>query len=231
MPARSKILIVDDHALLRDGMRTLLSAEEDVEVIGEADNGKDAIQMACSLRPKLVLMDLSLPGINGLDAIAEIKRRAPDIKILAVTMHKTDEYIQEALRLGASGYLIKESNQSDLMTAIRSVLSGKLYLSPEISERVVISFFSGGMKNTSPWEKLTTREREVLKLVAEGNSNKHIALYLSLSIKTVEKHRASLRHKLGLKNTSMLTAYAIERGMVSQNSTTPGGSADRSHSQ
>jgi len=231
MPAKNTILIVDDHALLRDGMRTLLTVEDDMEVIGEADNGKDAIQMACSLRPKLVLMDLSLPGINGLDAIAEIKRRAPNIKILAVTMHKTDEYIQEALRVGASGYLIKESNQTDLMSAIRTVLSGKVYLSPEISERVVISFFSGGMRNTSPWEKLTTREREVLKLVAEGNSNKHIALYLSLSVKTIEKHRASLRHKLGLKNTSMLTAYAIERGMVSQGQTGPASSSERSNSQ
>src|SRR5664279_5975111 len=123
MPARNTILIVDDHALLRDGVRTLLSVEDDMEVIGEADNGKDAIQLACSLRPKLVLMDLSLPGINGLDAIAEIKRRAPEIRILAVTMHKTDEYIQEALRVGASGYLIKESNQADLLTAIRTVLS------------------------------------------------------------------------------------------------------------
>ena len=222
MAARNTILIVDDHALLRDGMRTLLSVEDDMEVIGEADNGKDAIQLACSLRPKLVLMDLSLPGINGLDAIAEIKRRAPEIRILAVTMHKTDEYIQEALRVGASGYLIKESNQADLLTAIRTVLSGKVYLSPEISERVVISFFSGGMRNATPWEKLTTREREVLKLVAEGNSNKHIALYLSLSIKTIEKHRASLRHKLGLRNTSMLTAYAIERGIVTQRSSGTG---------
>lgn len=218
MSAKNTILLVDDHALLRDGMRALIADEEDMEIIGEADNGKDAIQMACSLHPNLVLMDLSLPGINGLEATAEIKRRAPAIKILVVTMHKTDEYIQQALRFGASGYLIKESRQADLLAAIRTVFSGKIYLSPDISERVVVSFFAGGMKNTSPWDKLTTREREVLKLVAEGNSNKLIAVYLSLSVKTVEKHRASLRHKLGLRNTSMLTAYAIERGIVTQRS-------------
>ena len=216
MSATYTILIAEDHALLRDGMRALLAAEADIEVIAETDNGKDAVRLACSLHPKLVLMDLSLPGINGLDAIAEIKRRAPDIKILVVTMHKTDEYIQGALRVGASGYLLKESTHAELLTAIRTLSGGKVYLSPDISERVVSSILSGGMKGGSAWDKLTTREREVLKLVAEGNSNKYIAVYLCLSIKTVEKHRASLRHKLGLRNASMLTAYAIEKGIVTQ---------------
>ena len=222
MSARNTILIAEDHGLLRDGLRALLADEADMEVVAETDNGMEAVRLACSLRPTLVLMDLSMPGINGLDAIAEIKRRAPEIKILVVTMHKTDEYIQGALRVGASGYLLKESSHAELRMAIRMLVSGKVYLSPDISERVVSSFFAGGMKCASSWDKLTIREREVLKLVAEGNSNKHIAVYLCLSIKTVEKHRASLMHKLGLRNASMLTAYAIEKGIVTQSPSSSG---------
>jgi len=222
MSAQNTIVIAEDHALLRDGMRALLSAEADMEVIGETDNGRDAIRLVCSLRPKLVLMDLALPGIHGLDAIAEIKRRVPDIKILVVTIHKTDEYVQTALRVGASGYLTKESSYAELLTAIRALLVGKVYLSPDISERVVSNYFSGGTTSASARDKLSMREREVLKLIAEGNSNKHIAAYLSLSVKTIEKHRASLRHKLGLRNASTLTAYAIEKGIVAQYSSQKG---------
>jgi DNA-binding NarL/FixJ family response regulator len=216
MSDRITIVIAEDHALLRDGVRTLLSQEPDIEIIGETDNGKDAIRIACALHPRLVLMDLSLPGIHGLDAIAEIKRRMPDIKILVVTMHKTDEHINDALRVGASGYFGKDSNYLELLAAIRAVLLGKIYLSPDISERVVSNYFSGETKSASNRDKLSIRENEVLKLIAEGNSNKHMASYLGLSIKTVEKHRASLRHKLGLRNASMLTAYAIEKGIVTQ---------------
>jgi len=217
MPPQNTLIIADDHALLRDGIRALLSKEADLEIIGEADNGRDAIRLACALHPKLVLMDLSLPGIHGLDAIAEIRRRIPDTKILVVTIHKTDEYIQHALRVGASGYLAKESSHVELLAAIRAVLVGKVYLSPDISERVVSNYFSGDT-SASTRDRLSVREREVLKLIAEGNSNKHMAAHLSLSVKTVEKHRASLRHKLGLGNASMLTAYAIEKGIVTQSS-------------
>lgn len=217
MSAKSTILIAEDHALLRAGMRALLSTEPDIEVIGEVDNGKEAVRLACSLSPTLILMDLNMPGSNGLEAIAEIKKRAPEIRILVITMHKTDEYIQEALRTGASGYILKESGHDELRTAIRTVLSGKVYLSPDVSERVVSGFLAGGNKPApaaSAWDTLTVREREVLKLVAEGHGNKHIADYLCLSIKTVEKHRSSLMRKLGLRNASMLTAYAIEKGIV-----------------
>jgi DNA-binding NarL/FixJ family response regulator len=218
MNVKSTILIAEDHALLRAGMRALLSTEPGVEIIGEVDNGRDAVRLACTLNPTLILMDLSMPGTNGLEAIAEIKKRAPDIRILVVTMHKTDEYIQEALRTGASGYILKESSHDELRTAIRTVLAGKVYLSPDVSERVVSGFLSGGNNKpvaaASAWDTLTIREREVLKLVAEGHGNKHIADYLCLSIKTVEKHRSSLMRKLGLRNASMLTAYAIEKGIV-----------------
>jgi DNA-binding NarL/FixJ family response regulator len=217
MSIKYTIVIAEDHAMLRAGIRALLAVDGDIEVVGEADNGKDAVRLACSLTPTLVLMDLNMPGSNGLEAIAEIKRRAPEVKILVITMHKVDEYIQEALRNGASGYILKESGHDELRTAIRTVLGGKVYLSPEISERVVNAFLAGGNRPAAPvtaWDTLTTREREILKLVAEGHGNKRIADYLCLSVKTVEKHRSSLMHKLGLHNAAMLTAYAIEKGVV-----------------
>lgn len=217
MAIKYTIVLAEDHAMLRAGIRALLAADSDIEVVGEADNGKDAVRLACSLAPTLVLMDLNMPGSNGLEAIAEIKRRAPEVKILVITMHKVDEYIQEALRNGASGYILKESGHDELRTAIRTVLSGKVYLSPEISERVVNAFLAGNNRPAAPvtaWDTLTTREREILKLVAEGHGNKRIADYLCLSVKTVEKHRSSLMHKLGLHNAAMLTAYAIEKGVV-----------------
>lgn len=222
MNAANTILIADDHALLRDGLRALLSVEQGLSVIAETDNGRDAIALACSLQPNIVLMDLSMPGIGGIDAIAEIKRRRPNVRILVVTMHTTDEFIQGALRAGATGYLLKTSGYAELLTAMRTLLSGKVYLDPAIANRVFISFFSGGAKPASAWETLTVREREILKLVAEGNSNKHIATYLCRSVKTVEKHRASLMHKLGLRNASMLTAYAIDRGIVSKSASCAG---------
>lgn len=214
------ILIAEDYALIRAGIRSLLTAEPDLEVVAEVDNGKDAVRQAVALNPSLVLMDLSMPGSNGMEAIGEIKRRNPDIRILVLTMHKTDEYIQEALRMGASGYILKESSYNELITGVRTVLSGKIYLSPDVSERVVNSFIMSPPSATpsnnagSTWNTLTVREREVIKLVAEGSSNKEIADYLCLSIKTVEKHRSSLMRKLNLRNSAMLIAYAIEKGIV-----------------
>jgi DNA-binding NarL/FixJ family response regulator len=221
--SKHTILIAEDYALIRAGIRSLLSAEPDLEVIGEVDNGKDAVRQAVALKPSLVLMDLSMPGSNGMEAIGEIRRRNPEVRILVVTMHKTDEYIQEALRMGASGYILKESSYNELITGVRTVLAGKVFLSPEVSERVVNSFILSPptpaqtlsyANRGGAWNSLTIREREVLKLVAEGSSNKEIAEYLSLSIKTIEKHRSSLMRKLNLRNSAMLIAYAIEKGIV-----------------
>jgi len=217
MSNKKKILIAEDHTLLRTGLRIMLSQEPDLEVVGEADNGKDAILAVGRLHPDLVLMDLTMPGTNGMDAIAEIKKRFPDTRILVLTIHKTEEYIQEALRAGAEGYVLKDSSQDELRSAIRSVLSGRSYLSRDVSDTVIHGYLSVGKPTTSAstaWERLTQREREVLKLVAEGHGNKHIANYLSLSVKTVEKHRSNLMRKLGLHNAASLTAYAIERGLV-----------------
>ncbi len=217
MSNKKKILIAEDHTLLRTGLRIMLSQEPDLEVVGEADNGKDAILAVGRLHPDLVLMDLTMPGTNGMDAIAEIKKRFPETRILVLTIHRTEEYIQEALRAGAEGYVLKDSSQDELRSAIRSVLSGRSYLSPDVSDTVIHGYLSVGKPTTgasTAWERLTQREREVLKLVAEGHGNKHIANYLSLSVKTVEKHRSNLMRKLGLHNAASLTAYAIERGLV-----------------
>lgn len=216
---KKRVLIAEDHALFRAGLRAMLNAEADLEIVGEVQDGKDAVRMAVSLTPDLILMDLNMPGSNGLNAIAEIRKRVAEIRILVITMHKTDEYIQEALRNGASGYILKESGPDELLMAIRTVLGGKVYLSPDVSERVVSGLLNGAPRDsteaTTPLDTLTVREREVLKLVAEGHGNKHIANYLNLSVKTVEKHRSSLMHKLNLRNAAMLTAFAISNRIIS----------------
>ena len=211
-----RIFIVEDHTLLRAGLRALLSQDPDVEIVGEADNGRDAIRAIGSLAPHLVLMDLSMPGMNGIEAIQDIKRRNPKTRVLVLTIHKTDEYIHESLRAGADGYILKDATHDELRVAIRSVLNGKTYLSPDISDKVIHGYLGTGKGDSisSTWDTLTHREREVLKLVAEGHPNKYIADYLCLSIKTVEKHRSNLMKKLDLHNASTLTSYAIEKGLV-----------------
>jgi DNA-binding NarL/FixJ family response regulator len=217
MTFKHSVLIAEDHALLRAGMCALLASEPNLEVVADVGTGEEAVRFACSLNPDVVLMDLNMPGRGGLHAIAEICRRAPATKILVITMHKTDEYIQEALRSGASGYILKESGHDELRTAIRTVLGGRTYLSPEVSARMVSNLISGGShtaSTTTAKESLTSREREVLKLVAEGFGNKQVANHLSRSIKTVEKHRANLMRKLNLRNVAMLTAYAIRNEIV-----------------
>jgi len=216
MNNKYRILIADDHALVRAGFRALLSLDKDLEIVGEVGNGRDAIQAVGKLSPHLMLTDLSMPGMNGMEAIRDIKRRYPETRVLVVTLHKNDEYIHESLRAGADGYLLKDATHDELLVAIHSVLNGKTYLSPDISAKVINAYLGngGGETVSSPWDTLTHREREVLKLVAEGRPNKYIAEYYSLSVKTVEKHRSNLMKKLDLHNAPMLTAYAIERGLV-----------------
>lgn len=216
MNEKKRVLIVEDHTLLRAGLHALLSQDKEIEIVGEADNGRDAIQLIGSLSPHLVLTDLSMPGMNGIEAIVDIKRRYPKVHVLVLTVHKTDEYIHESLRAGADGYILKDASHDELRIAIRSVLNGKTYLSPDISAKVINGYLGTDNANTpsSPWDTLTHREREVLKLVAEGHPNKFIADYFCLSIKTVEKHRSNLMKKLDLHNASTLTAYAIERGLI-----------------
>ncbi|MBZ0097305.1 MAG: response regulator transcription factor [Sulfuricella sp.] len=216
MSEKRRILIVEDHTLLRAGLRALLLQDPNIEIVGEANNGRDAVQAVGLLAPHLVLMDLSMPGMNGIEAIMDIKRRYPGTRVLVLTIHKTDEYIHESLRAGADGYILKDATHDELRIAVRSVLNGKTYLSPDISSKVVNGYLGTGNApvGVNPWDTLTHREREVLKLVAEGHPNKYIADYYCLSVKTVEKHRSNLMKKLDLHNAAMLTAYAIEKGLI-----------------
>lgn len=217
MNQKQRILLVEDHTLLRQGLRALLSSDPNLEVVGEAENGKDAIRLAGSLSPDLIVMDLSMPGINGAESIIEIKKRYPEIKVMVLTVHNAEEYVREALHAGADGYVLKHATFEELILAIKSILNGKTYLSPDIAEKVVNGYLGGGrgINPVSTWDSLTLREREVLKLIAEGHGNKHIANYLCVSVKTVEKHRSNLMHKLDLHNAAMLTVFAIEMGMIS----------------
>ena len=223
MVTKGRILLVEDHTILRAGLLALLSKEPDFEIVGETDNARDAMHCIAALKPNIVITDISMPGINGIEAIREIKRRYPEMRVLVLTIHKTDEYIHEALRAGADGYVLKDAHPDELRVAIRSILNGKTYLSPDISSKVITGYLGGGNGGNSgggttgavsPWETLTHRERQVLKLVAEGHQNRHIADYLCLSVKTVEKHRSNLMRKLDLHNASTLTAYAIDKGLL-----------------
>ena len=218
MSPKYRIVIAEDHTILREGLRALLSSSPDFEIVGEAEDGREAVRCVEKLKPNLILTDLSMPRMNGMDAIREIRRRAPETKILVLTVHKTEEYILATLRAGADGYLLKDSTHAELLAAVRHVLSGKHYISPGISDKVLDGYLEGRktLKTRTSWETLTAREREILKLIAEGYKNKKIADDLCISVKTVEKHRANLMEKLDLHNVQALTTYAIERGLVSR---------------
>jgi len=218
MKKKYEIVIAEDHTILREGLRALLSSHPDFEVVGEAEDGREAIRRVEKLMPDLVLMDLSMPRMNGLEAIKEIKKHSPEIKIIALTVHKTEEYILATLQAGADGYALKDSTHSELVMAIEHVLEGNSYLSPDISGKVIEGYLEGRktLKATSAWDTLTQREREILKLIAEGYKNREVADYLCISLKTVEKHRANLMKKLDLHNTAALTACAIEKGLVTR---------------
>ena len=218
MKAKHRIIIAEDHTILREGLRSLLSSDPDLDVVGEAQDGQEAIRCVEKLKPNLVLMDLSMPRMNGLDAIKEIKKRSTDTKILVLTVHKNEEYIVATLQAGADGYALKDSTHAELGIAIKNVLSGNHYISPGISGRVIEGYLEGRkpLKPTSPFETLTQRERGILKMIAEGYKNKDIADYLCISVKTVEKHRANLMQKLDLHSVSALTTFAMEKGLVTK---------------
>lgn len=218
MEAKKKLFIVEDHTILREGLKALLSTKPEWEIVGEAGEGDAAIRGVEKLQPDLVLMDLSLPKMNGTEAIREIKRRCPNTKIVALTVHKTEEYISAAFKAGAEGYVLKDATHAELELAIRHVLSGKKFISPGISEKIVAGYLEKKKAESllTPWDTLTPRERSILKLIAEGYKNKEIADYLCISVKTVEKHRSNLMQKLNLHNVSDLTAYAIAKGLVTR---------------
>ncbi|MEJ2590037.1 MAG: response regulator transcription factor [Candidatus Thiodiazotropha sp.] len=216
---KKKVVIAEDHTILRAGLKALLMSNPNLVIIGAADNGRDAIRRVIELKPDLVIMDLSMPGMNGMDAVREIKDRMPEVKALVLTVHSEEEYVLASLQAGANGYVLKDATQNELLIAAERVLEGKTYLSPDITEKVVNSYLNTSNISQEPvtrWDTVTQRERQILKLIAEGHTNKSMADYLCISVKTVEKHRANLMKKLDLHNVSALTTYALEKGIISR---------------
>jgi DNA-binding NarL/FixJ family response regulator len=210
------ILLVDDHTVVRQGLRALLSAEEDMEVVGEAENGRMAVGLAKKSNPDVVVMDVAMPLLNGLEATRQILKMLPTTKILVLTSYGDDECVSQLMDAGASGYLIKQTAANDLIRAIREVQRGNAFFSPTIAKRLrdqCREAFTTGQPPRKSTE-LTTREAEVLQLIAEGFSNKQIASELNISIKTVEKHRQQVMNKLNIHDVAGLTRYAISKGMV-----------------
>jgi two-component system, NarL family, response regulator NreC len=217
--SKKTVVIAEDHTILRAGLKALLSTNPVFEVIGEADNGRDAIRRVIELKPDLVIMDLSMPGMNGMDARKGIKDRIPEVKALVLTVHSEEEYVLASLQAGANGYVLKDATQNELLVAAERVLDGKTYLSPDITEKVVNSYLNTNGSSQDPvtrWDTVTQRERQILKLIAEGHTNKSMSDYLCISVKTVEKHRANLMKKLDLHSVSALTTYALEKGIISR---------------
>jgi two-component system response regulator NreC len=207
------VLLADDHALFREALALLLQQEPNVKVIGQAENGRELVRIVQDLKPDLVLTDISMPQMNGTEAITYLKARNPGLKVIVVTMHSGAEHVRAAFQAGANGYVLKDDGQTEFLGAVRNVLAGRTYISPSVSGVVVGGYISGEV--TPSWSNLTTREREVLKLVAEGYRNREIAEMLSISQKTVEKHRTNLMAKLDLHSTAALTSFAIANGIVS----------------
>jgi len=213
---KTRILLAEDHAILREGIRSLLESVPDIEIVGEAEDGREAVAQARHLQPDIIVIDLSMPYLNGTEAIRQIKQRDPQIRVIVMTVHRSDEHVRAALDAGADAYLLKDESRRDLLAAITSVSVGGTYLSPKICAKVVSGYLGRGSAQGVgvTWDTLTFRERQVVKLVAEGCKNREIAESLSLGIKTVEKHRANVMRKLNLRSAADLTAYAIENGLV-----------------
>jgi len=210
-----RILIADDHALVRAGMRSLLAGFEGIQVVGEAGNGRDAVELSEHLGPDLVLMDISMSGLNGLDAAEQVLIRCPRCKIIILSMHSNDEYVARALRMGAKGYLIKDSAASELEIAVRTVARGEKYLSPEISTRMIDQYIELLSDTSHTGETLTVRQREILQLIAEGRTTREIAVILKIGVKTVETYRTQLMDRLNIHRVADLVRYAIRTGMIS----------------
>ncbi|MDR3573456.1 MAG: response regulator transcription factor [Anaerolineaceae bacterium] len=214
----TRILLADDHQVVRLGMRSLLEAQSDFEIIGEAGDGPEAIQLAGQLQPDLIVLDLMLPHLNGIEVMHQIQSKYPDIRIVILSMYDNEAYVVEALAGGASAYVLKQSTSDDLVQAIRNALAGKHYLSPILSERAIdtyIKYFQTARTGEmDPYETLTPRECEVLNLAAQGHSNAEIAAKLSLSPRTVETHRANMMHKLGFHSQVDLARFALERKII-----------------
>jgi DNA-binding NarL/FixJ family response regulator len=212
-----QVLLADDHTIVRQGLRVLLEAETDIEVVGEAETGRQALQLAKKHNPDVVVMDIAMPVLNGLEATRQLVKEIPGIKVLILSSYSDDEYMRQLTEAGATGYLLKQTAATELITAIREANNGNAYFSPAISRRLLDqcreAFMSGGTERKG-LELLTSREAEVLQLITEGRANKQIAAELCISMKTVEKHRAQLMTKLNIHDVASLTRYAISKGII-----------------
>ncbi|HAX47444.1 MAG TPA: response regulator transcription factor [Ignavibacteria bacterium] len=217
----TKILIVDDHEVVRDGLRNILTSLDNISIAGEAGNGEDAVKMYSSLKPDLVIMDISMPGMNGIEATRVIKEKDPDARILILTMHDNQEYLNQIIRSGAKGFILKNTDKEELLDAVKTVASGDNFFSKDISKLIIDNYIRTAKeteKNDGYKEvPLTKREIEILKLIASGYSNQEIANILYISYNTVDTHRKNIMHKLSIKNTAGLVRYAIEKGLISLN--------------
>ena len=212
MPA-IRVLLADDQQIMRQGLRALLESEKGFQVIGEAPDGRQAVKLACQLTPDVVVMDIGMPDLNGIEATRQILAKEPAVKVVALSMHAEKQFVAEMLAAGASGYLVKDCAFEQLIDAIRTVLAGRLYLIPAITG-VVIEDYVQRVQKDSPINELTDREREVLQLLAEGTSTKQIASRLNMSVKTAETHRRNIMQKLDLHSVAELTKYAIRHGLT-----------------
>ncbi len=214
--SKKRVLIADDHALVREGIAAFLKLCDDIEVVGEASDGLETIEKANKLRPDIVIMDINMPKLGGLEATREIKKTHPDIKVLVLTQYEDREYIARFLKAGVSGYLLKKAVGSDLITALKAISRGELYLYSSIASEVVAGYLQGDKKldTEDPYEKLTDREKQVLQLVAEGYTHKEVADMLHISVKTVIAHQTNIGEKLDIHNRAGLVKFAIQHGII-----------------
>jgi DNA-binding NarL/FixJ family response regulator len=215
-----RVLLADDHTVVRQGLRALLAAEEDIEIIGEAENGRQALQLVKKLLPDVVVMDIAMPVLNGVEATRQITRYVPSVKVLVLSTYSNDEYVEQLTEAGAAGYLVKQTAANDLLKAIREAFKGNAFFSPAIAKRLrdqCRQTYVSGQPVKRRSDYLTTREAEVLQLIAEGRANKQIAAELCISIKTVEKHRQQVMNKLGIHDVAGLTRHAISKGIIESN--------------
>ena len=210
MPRKIRILVADDHAMVRKGFGLILAQQTDMEVVGETGLGKEAVRLARELQPTLVVMDIGMPDLNGVEATRQIGEMAPDVPVLILSMYKDAVYVRESLRAGARGYLLKDSVDEDLLRAVRAVANGDGFLSPEISGALLVDY----QQTSDPFDTLTARERQVLQLLAEGRIAKEIATELDISIYTVDAHRGRIMKKLALRSLGELVKFAMRKGLV-----------------